>query len=89
MCSSRDQRRLQHIAEQTGGRLLRLPLRGDTPWWGDPIEQIFDRIEEDLRHQQVLTYYTNQPRGVPVEPEIRVTRRDLKLRSAVPLEAIE
>ena len=85
----RDRRRLQHIAEQTGGRLLRLPLRGDAPWWGNPIEQIFDRIEEDLRHQHVLTYYTNQPRGVPVEPEIRVTRRDLKLRSAVPLEAID
>ncbi len=80
-----DRSRLQRIAEQTGGRLLRLPLRGDTPWWGEPIEQIFDRIEADLRHQHVLTYYSDQPRGAPVEPEIRVTRRGLKLRSAVPL----
>ncbi len=85
----RNRERLQRIAEATGGRLFHLELHGDTRWWAEPIEQVFRQIEEDLRHQHVLTYYTNQPPGKPVEPEIRVTRRGLRLRSAVPLPGIE
>ena len=85
----RSRERLQRIAEATGGRLFHLELHGDTRWWAEPIEQVFARIEEDLRHQHVLTYYTDQARGTPVEPEIGVTRRGLKLRSAVPLPGIE
>ena len=85
----RSRERLQRIAEATGGRLFHLELHGDTPWWTEPIEQVFSQIEEDLRHQHVLTYYTDQLRGPPVEPEIRVTRRGFKLRSAVPLPGIE
>ena len=81
--------RLRRIAEETGGRLFHLELHGGTRWWAEPIEQVFEQIEEDLRHQHVLTYYTDQPRGAPVEPEIRVTRRGLRLRSAVPLPGIE
>ncbi|MXW00717.1 MAG: VWA domain-containing protein [Holophagales bacterium] len=85
----RNRERLQRIAEATGGRLFHLELHGDTRWWGEPIEQVFARIEEDLRRQHVLTYYTDQPPGALVEPEIRVTRRGLKLRSAVPLPGID
>lgn len=85
----RSRERLRRIAEETGGRLFHLELHGDTRWWAEPIEQVFEQIEEDLRHQHVLTYYTDQPRGAPVEPEIRVTRRGLKRRSAVPLPGIE
>lgn len=85
----RNRERLQRIADETGGRLFHLELQGDTRWWAEPIEQVFLQIEEDLRHQHVLTYYTDQPRGAPVEPEIRVTRRGLRLRSAVPLAGIE
>lgn len=85
----RSRERLQRIAEATGGRLFHLELHGDTPWWTEPIEQVFGRIEEDLRHQHVLTYYTDQAPGTPVEPDIRVTRRGLKLRSAVPLAGID
>ena len=87
--TNRDRERLRRISEQTGGRLFRLELYGDTPWWTGPIEQVFTRIQEDLRHQHVLTYYTDQPPGDPIEPEIRLTRRGLKLRSAVPLPGIE
>jgi Ca-activated chloride channel family protein len=87
--TNRDRERLRRISEQTGGRLFRLELYGDTPWWTEPIEQVFTRIQEDLRHQHVLTYYTNQPPGDPIEPEIRLTRRGLTLRSAVPLPGIE
>ena len=85
----RNRERLQRIAEETGGRLFHLELHGDTRWWTEPIEQVFTRIQEDLRHQHVLTYYTDQPRGDPIEPEIRLTRRGLNLRSAVPLPGIE
>lgn len=85
----RNRERLRRIAEETGGRLFHLELHGDTRWWAEPIEQVFEQIEEDLRHQHVLTYYTDQPHGAPVEPEIRVTRRGLKRRSAVPLPGIE
>lgn len=85
----RNRERLRRIAEETGGRLFHLELHGGTRWWAEPIEQVFEQIEEDLRHQHVLTYYTEQPRGAPVEPEIRVTRRGLRLRSAVPLPGIE
>ncbi len=85
----RNRERLQRIAEETGGRLFHLELHGDTRWWTEPIEQVFTRIQEDLRHQHVLTYYTNQPPGDPIEPEIRLTRRELTLRSAVPLPGIE
>lgn len=87
--TNRDRERLRRISEQTGGRLFRLELYGDTPWWTEPIEQVFTRIQEDLRHQHVLTYYTDQPPGDPIEPEIRLTRRGLNLRSAVPLPGIE
>ena len=82
-------RRLRRISQQTGGRLFHIRLSGHAVPWTERIEQVFDRIEDDLRHQHVLTYYSNQPMGSPVEPEIKVTRRGLKLRSAVPLEAIE
>ena len=85
----RNRARLRRIAEETGGRLFHLELHGGTRWWAEPIEQVFEQIEEDLRHQHVLTYYPDQPGGAPVEPEIRVTRRGLKLRSAVPLPGIE
>lgn len=85
----RNRERLRRIAEETGGRLFHLELHGDTRWWAEPIEQVFHQIEVDLRHQHVLTYYTDQPRGAPVEPEIRVTRRGLRLRSAVPLPGID
>ena len=82
-------KRLDRISRKTGGRLFHiLPFaEGTAPT--DRIEQVFNQIEKDLRHQHVLTYYSDQPLGVPVEPEIRMTRRGLSLRSAVPLEAIE
>ena len=85
----RARKRLSRISEQTGGRLFHIELYAATPRWTDRIEQVFDQIEEDLRHQHVLTYYSDLPPGTPVEPEIRVTRRGLKLRSAVALQGIE
>lgn len=82
-------KRLERISRQTGGRLFHVPLTSDDPPWAERIEAVFDRIEEDLRNQYVLTYYSDRPPGTRIEPEIRVTRRGLKLRSAVPLPGIE
>ena len=82
-------KRLDRISRQTGGRLFHIPPFAEGADRTERIEQVFDQIKEDLRHQHVLTYYSDQPLGAPVEPEIRLTRRGLRLRSAVPLEAIE
>ncbi len=64
-------------------------LSTDNPPWARRIQSVFRQIEEDLRHQHVLTYYTGERSGTAVAPEVRVARRGLVLRSAVPLEAIE
>lgn len=82
-------KRLRRISRHTGGRHFQIDLVAHDVSWPARIEQAFDRIEEDLRHQHVLTYYTNQPPGSDAKPDIRVTARGLKLRSAVPLRAIE
>ena len=81
--------RLRWISRRTGGRVFRIRLLVDEPPWAERIEGVFDQIEEDLRHQHVLTYYSNRPPGAPIEPEIKMTRRGLRLRSALPLDAIE
>ena len=85
----RHRKRLRNISRQTGGRLFYVNLSADTPHWTERIEQVFDQIEDDLRHQHVLTYYTDQLDGAAIERTVRATRRDLTLRSAVPVEAIE
>ncbi len=82
-------KRLIEISEQTGGRLFHIAVDAGTTGWTDRIREVFDLIEADLRRQHVLTYYRTEPLGTPIEPEIRMTRQDLKLRSVVPLEAIQ
>ncbi len=81
--------RLRRISRRTGGHVFPVRVLDENPPWTERIEQAFDEIEEDLRHQQVLAYYSDRPLGTAVEPEIRVTRRGLRLLSAVPLEGIE
>ena len=70
------------ITGPTGGRLFQIESV-------DQMANVFDHIEEELRRQYVLTYYSERPFGAAVEPDVRVTRRGLKVRSALPLEAIE
>ena len=82
-------RRLQRISRQTGGRLFTIGLFTSTSPWTEQLKQVFDQIRNDLRRQYVLTYYSDQPPGAAIVPEVRVTRRGLTLRSAVPLEGIE
>jgi VWFA-related protein len=82
-------RRLRRISRHTGGRHFHIDLLAHDVSWTARIDRAFDQIEEDLRHQHVLAYYTDRPRGAAVESDVWVTRRGLKLRSAVPLDAIE
>lgn len=70
------------ITGPTGGRLFQIESI-------DQMASVFDHIEEELRRQYVLTYYSERPFGAAVEPEVRVTRKGLRVRSALPLEAIE
>ena len=70
------------ITGPTGGRLFQIESI-------DQMARVFDHIEEELRRQYVLTYYSERPFGAAVEPEVRVTKKGLKVRSALPLEAIE
>ena len=37
----------------------------------------------------MLTYYSERPFGAAVEPDVRVQHKGLKVRSALPLGAIE
>lgn len=70
------------ITGPTGGRLFQIESI-------DQMARVFDRIAEELRRQVVLTYYSERPFGASVTPEVRVTRKGLRVRSALPLEAIE
>ena len=82
-------KRLERISRETGGRLFHVPLTSDDPAWAEQIKRVFTRIEKDLLSQQVLTCYSDRPLSTATEPRVRVTRRGLKLQSAVPLEAID
>ena len=70
------------ITGPTGGRLFQIESVAQ-------MADVFDHIEDELRRQYVLTYYSERPFGTALEPEVRVTRKGLKVRSALPLEAIE
>ena len=70
------------ITGPTGGRQFQIESI-------DQMARVFDHIEEELRRQYVLTYYSERPFGAALEPEVRVTKKGLKVRSALPLEAIE
>jgi len=73
---------MRMITGPTGGRLFQIESIGQ-------MASVFDHIEEELRSQYVLTYYSERPFGAAVEPEVRMTRRGLRVRSALPLETIE
>ena len=79
---------VKRLSRQTGGRLFRIHPGQSRTALGREMRQVFDRISEDLRHQNVLTYYTGQPPGAGVEPEVRTTRTGLRVKSVLPLEAL-
>ena len=80
---------IKRLSRQTGGRLFRIHPGQSRAALTREMEQVFDRINEDLRHQHVLTYYTEHPPGAGVEPEVRTTRKGLTVKSVLPLEALQ
>ncbi len=82
-------RLIQRLSRQTGGRLFRVHPGQSRAALAKEMEQVFDRINQDLRRQYVLTYYSDRPPGAGVEPEVRTTRKGLTVKSALPLEALQ
>lgn len=82
-------RLIQRLSRQTGGRLFRVHPGQARAALAREMEQVFDRINQDLRRQYVLTYYSDRPPGAGVEPEVRTTRKGLTVKSALPLEALQ
>ncbi|MCE2558128.1 MAG: VWA domain-containing protein [Acidobacteria bacterium] len=78
-------RRMRQLARRSGGRLFRIDLELPPPDFVAKVHGVFDRIKEDLLHQYVLTYYSDRPLGSAIEPEVRTSRTDLEVRSALPL----
>lgn len=68
---------LRLITDPTGGRLLRVPASGQG------LSRAFQQIQHELRHQYILTFYTDQ---LPDEDgdDLRVTvpgRKDVQVRA--------
>ena len=80
---------IKRLSRQTGGRLFRIHPGQSRASLARDMQQVFDRINEDLRHQHVLTYYSEHPPGAGVEPEVRTTRKGLTVKSVLPLEALQ
>lgn len=81
--------RLGRISRHTGGRLFTIELSPYTAAWTPQVQAAFDQIGEDLRHQHVLTWYSDASSDSASAPKVRIKRRSFKLRSAVPLVGIE
>ena len=82
-------RLIKRLSRQTGGRLFRVHPGQSRAALARDMQEVFDRINEDLRHQHVLTYYSEHPPGAGVEPEVRTTRKGLTVKSVLPLEALQ
>lgn len=81
-------RLVRRLSRRTGGRLFRVHPGQPRALLATEMQQVFDRIDEDLRHQHVLTYYSSRPRGARIEPEVRISRRGLRVKSILPVEAL-
>lgn len=80
---------VRKLTRRTGGRLFRIHPGLPRSEVAAEMERVFDRINEDLRHQYVLTYYSKLAQGEVVEPEVRSLRRGVTLRSILPLQGLE
>ena len=76
---------VRKLTRRTGGRLFRIQPDLPPSDLAAEMEQVFDRIDTDLRHQHVLTYYSNLAPGEGTEPDVRSTRRGVTLKSVLPL----
>ena len=70
---------LRLITDPTGGRLFQV---GNV----DQIHNAFAQIQDELRHQYVLTYYSERSPEQGPAPEVDVERKGVKVKTAIPLD---
>ncbi|MDE2976875.1 MAG: VWA domain-containing protein [Acidobacteriota bacterium] len=81
--------RMRRQARRSGGRLFRIDPELAPPEFLGQVRRVFERIKEDLRRQQVLTYYTSRPIGAAIEPEVQAARKGLTVKSVLPLDRVD
>lgn len=81
--------RMRQQARQSGGRLFQIDPELPASEFVSRVEEVFDQIREDLRRQQVLTYYTGRAIGSAIDPEVQVAREGLTVKSVLPLDRVE
>jgi len=81
--------RMRQQARQSGGRLFRIDPELPPAEFLDRVQQVFNQIREDLRRQQVLTYYTSRPIGAAIDPDVEAIRRGLTVKSVLPLDRVD
>lgn len=75
--TARNQLRL--ITDPTGGRLFQV---GSI----EQVENAFAQIQDELRNQYVLTYYSERASEEPLAPVVGVERKGVEVRTAIPLD---
>ncbi len=70
---------LSVITEPTGGRLFRAGT-------GEQVVRAFSQIRDELRMQYILTYYTDRAPEEGAAPVVKVRRKGLKVKTALPLD---
>jgi len=81
--------RMREQARQSGGRLFRIDPKLPQEEFLNRVQRVFNQIRDDLRRQQVLTYYTSRPIGAAVDPDVQVVRKGLTVKSVLPLDRVE
>ena len=80
---------VRKLSRRTGGRLFRIHPSLPPSEMATALQEVFDRIDEDLRGQHVLTYYSKRPLGAAIEPRIQAVRDGLTVRSVLPLDRVD
>lgn len=80
---------VRKLSRRTGGRMFRIHPSLPHSALTAEMQQVFHRINEDLRHQHILTYYSRLPLGEGIQPEVRSPTKRLTLKSVLPLYGIE
>jgi VWFA-related protein len=70
---------LRLITDPTGGRLFQV---GSV----EQVEHAFAQIQEELRSQYVVTYYSERRPEQGIAPAVDVKRKGVKVKTAVPLD---
>ncbi len=81
--------RMRQQARRSGGRLFQIDPELPPPEFLDRVQRMFDQIREDLRRQQVLTFYTGRPIGAAIDPDVQAVQAGLTVKSVLPLDRLD